>query len=386
MVELTEREIDELYEAQVRNTKGQTSAWIIHDETFTNQVENEDDDCEPETKHDPWGRYGKYQLVGNGEVTNPENAEGTNPKACGRFYGFNGCVHTELHDVTTLDGLNHKGMAFVSKRFRYCDKPTCPICYSHWAWVQSNSITIILAEASKKQGKIEHIIVGVPQVHYSLSFEEMRKKAQKALDARGIKGGGLIFHAFRYRKHNKTVGGILYPRGWYWSCHWHVIGFLVDGYGKCRNCSNCRFDAKGSAHVKSTAKCLACDGFEGCTRRKFEKEGGKGGAGYIVKVKGERKTVQGTAWYQLNHCSVRTDGKHHAIMWFGTCNRNKLKLTKERIRGLREKAKCPICGSELVALRYMGFDGVAISREFWIKQFEEPAFDKEGLPVWVEKT
>ena len=28
---------------------------------------------------------------------------------------------------------------------------------------------------------------------------------------------------------------------------------------------------------------------------------------------------------------------------------------------------------------------VALKKEFWIKEFEEPAFDKDGLPIWIEK-
>jgi hypothetical protein len=46
---------------------------------------------------------------------------------------------------------------------------------------------------------------------------------------------------------------------------------------------------------------------------------------------------------------------------------------------------CPICGSECVPLRYLGFARARIEKEFWVKEFEEPAFDKDGLPIWVEK-
>ena len=359
--------------------------WLAYDQTFTHELEHESD--EPETRRDAWGTYGVHQLVGNGVVTNPENAEGNNPKACGRYYGNNGCVHTEFHDVTTLDGVNHKGMAFVSKRFRYCDKPTCPICYSHWAWRESVRIEIIIKEASKKQGKAEHVISSVPSADYHLSFAALYKKNLEVLADRGVQGGCIIFHAFRKRDYDKVVDGVLLPKGWFWSPHWHIVGFLTEGYGKCRGCSNCC-----GGRVRDTVRCLGCDGFEGKTRRCYDKEGGRAGSGYIVKVadgkvKGERITVQGTAWYQLTHCSIRTDApKSHAVTWFGTCSRNKLKLTKERIKGLREHRKCPICGTELVPLRYMGFDMARIQREFWVKHWEEPAFDKDGLPVWVEKT
>lgn len=334
-------------------------------------------------KIDLWGNYGEHQLVGVGAVTNPENAEKTNPKACGRFYGFNGCVHTELHDVTTFDAkgnaVNHKGKAYISKRFRYCNRPTCPICYRHWAWRESLRVETLIKEAEKKQGKAQHIITSVPSSDYDLKFEGLHKKAVNTLYVRGIKGGCLIFHAFRFRRKSIVENGVRIPKGRpYWSPHWHTLGFLANGYGKCRHCPNNR---DGQGWIKETAKCLTCDGFEGRTRREYAKDG------YIVKVKEERKTIQGTAWYQLNHCSIRPDKRgSHAVTWFGTCSRKKLVLTKAVMKELRETRKCPICGMELVELRHMGFEGARIASEFWIKDWEEDAFDKDGLPVWVEKT
>jgi hypothetical protein len=56
-------------------------------------------------------------------------------------------------------------------------------------------------------------------------------------------------------------------------------------------------------------------GFNGREVRGFEKDG------YIVKVMGERKTIFGTAWYQLNHSTIRTNVKRpHACTWFGVCS------------------------------------------------------------------
>jgi hypothetical protein len=109
------------------------------------------------------------------------------------------------------------------------------------------------------------------------------------------------------------------PMGWWWSPHFHCIGFIEDGYGRCRNCN------------KSTLECLSCSGFEGRTRRLFDKEAKSNGSGvgWIVKVKGERKTVRGTAWYQLNHSSfVRGSVRAKVAFWFGVVSTRKMKIEK----------------------------------------------------------
>ncbi len=68
-----------------------------------------------------WGVYGDFELVGHGKLTNSN---------CGRFVSFKGCLHTELHNKTTLDRMNYKGKVFVRKVHASCDKPTCPVCLS----------------------------------------------------------------------------------------------------------------------------------------------------------------------------------------------------------------------------------------------------------------
>jgi rRNA maturation endonuclease Nob1 len=65
---------------------------------------------------------------------------------------------------------------------------------------------------------------------------------------------------------------------------------------------------------------------------------------------GKRKTIFGTAWYQLNHSTIRTNVKRpHACTWFGVCSYRKLKVKVEKKKDL-----CPICGEELIKLHYMG--------------------------------
>jgi hypothetical protein len=313
-----------------------------------------DFDVTPKVQNE-WGKHGEYEFVGQGKVTNPDT--------CGRFRGFWGCNRAELHNKTTLDGKNHNGKVYVKKVFHSCDKPTCAVCFKRgWAVREAGNIESRIKEAEKRFGKAEHIIVSVPQKDYGLSFEALQSKATKVLAARYILGGCKIFHAFRYHRANETYVGE--PAHWFWSPHFHVIGFVDGGYSRCRNCK------------KSTLDCLSCDGYEGRTRRCYEKDG------YIVKVLGSRKSIFGTAWYQLNHASIKRGvSRFHVARWFGVCSYRKLKLKKgDRIW----RNVCPICGMDLVRLRYMGFDFDKIIREFWISEFEDDAFDSSGNPFWVE--
>jgi hypothetical protein len=269
--------------------------------------------------------YGDYELVGHGKQTN---------SSCGKFLGFRGCARVELHNRITLDGVNYAGKVFVQKIHCTCHKPTCPVCYKHgWAVREAKRIEARLFECSKRFGQVEHIIVSVPHRDYGLSLEALRKVVQKIMKKRGIIGGVLIFHAFRYRNRSVLLKGNFHPQGWYWSPHFHVLGFILGGYSRCRNC-------------KRKSNCLkGCGGFD--DRNYWE---GYMKDGYVVKVKGKRKSVVGTAWYQLNHASVKRGVKRfHVATWFGVCSYHKLKVTLE-IR----KSVCPICQHDLEQLRYFG--------------------------------
>jgi hypothetical protein len=308
--------------------------------------------------HNEFWSYGDYELVGHGKITN------TN---CGKFLGFHGCVRTELHDKTTLDGVNYCGKVFVRKVHCTCHKPTCPICYKHgWAVREAKMIEARLSECSKHFGQVEHIIVSVPKSDYGLTLESLRSKAvQVVMKKRGVIGGVIIFHAFRYRNRGILLGGVFHPYGWYWSPHFHVLGYILKGYGKCRSCK-CMKDG-------TFAKCRSCAGFEGRTRRQFEKDG------YIVKVKDKRKTVAGTAWYQLNHASVKRNSEQFRVAtWFGVCSYRKLKVTPE----LRKEV-CPICQHDLERLRYSGAKSFVCDKATpGYKQDTVEDASEDGLPVW----
>jgi hypothetical protein len=303
-----------------------------------------------EVRNDFWS-YGDYELVGHGKQTNAE---------CGKFKRFEGCLNVELHNqVLWFYPDLKKDAVYVRSVYHSCDKPTCPVCFKYgWAVRQATRMEMRLKEASKRFGLVEHIVASVPHTEYGLSLEALRKRVVEILANRGIIGGSMIFHAFRYR--NRRVArktGL--PIGWYWNPHFHVLGFVGgEGYGKCRRC-------KGG-------DCYACKGFEGVTRLENKKDG------WIVKVLEKRKTVGGTAWYQLNHSSIkRSIKKSHAATWFGVCSYRKLKLINGRDVAI--KHECPICACDLVRVRYLGvFSELTVSRRGEILSI----FDDDGKPLW----
>jgi hypothetical protein len=71
-------------------------------------------------------------------------------------------------------------------------------------------------------------------------------------------------------------------------------------------------------------------------------------SGWISKNTGVRDSVNATAFYQLSHCSTKKD--RHAVTWFGAMAYNKLRVPPEP----EKKKVCPLCGSELEPLRWVG--------------------------------
>lgn len=287
---------------------------IDFDAVFAVQSSSEDVIVEYLPKNS-WGSYGNFRLVGHGKVTN---------EYCGQFRKMYGCSRVELHNRITLDGANFKDTVFFKSTFFSCDKPSCPKCYRYgWAVREARSIEARLKEASKRFGLVEHIVCSIPPEDYGLSYEAMRRKVDKVLKSRGIIGSAKIFHAFRYdlNKH------------WYWSPHFHVLGFIFGGFGRCRSC-----DKEGRF------RCHGCDGFKGKQVKGYRKDR------YIVKVLSERRSVYHSAWYQLHHSSIDVSKKRfHVVTWSGVVSYRKLKFTAER-----RKALCPICKHELVEHWYNG--------------------------------
>jgi hypothetical protein len=309
-----------------------------------------------------WGRDGRCERVGHGKQTSSK---------CGQTLGFKGCLQPELHDHTSFDSnglpVNHHGNAYIKRMVHSCDKPECPVCFKRgFAVREAGKVEQRLLAAQKKFGVCDHIIQSVPQSDYGLSYEKLKAKALENLRKLGVIGGVLIFHMERFHNRREALEKNA-PQGWYVSLHFHILGVIDKGYN-CRSCN------------KSRSECLWCCEFDGRARRMYYEKDGSG-AGCITKVKEKRKTVFGTAYYQLNHATlIRGKKRSHVVTWFGVCSYKQLHLEKsDRIK----RNVCPICQSELVEVFCVGEN--EFKNAFWLTELEEPYLDKDGMPKWIIK-
>jgi len=130
---------------------------------------------------------------------------------------------------------------------------------------------------------------------------------------------------------------------------------------KCRICKK--------SISKNPDACSRCNGFNWITRyfNKLEHEAYKQSmgafyvpsfkhkrevlsGGWIVKIQAERKTLEGSCWYELNHSAYRVaDKRHNIVVWFGAAS---IKSAKVPIS--IEKGKCSLCSAPLKRLDYSG--------------------------------
>lgn len=280
---------------------------------------------------------------------------------CGSHRSFSVCYNVEGHRGKSLDGVDCTDKVIVRHNHMWCNKASCPVCFIRgWSVNRAQSIQGRLEEGVKRGfGKVEHIMVSVPVADRNLSEAVMRKKCRDALRDRGIVGGCMIFHGYRIDKKREVL---------VWSCHYHGLGFILGGYG-CRGCTK--------------TDCAGCDGFEARTRECFKKDG------CIVKVMAERKksyyddkpNIFGTAYYHLNHATVRVGIKRfHCLTWFGSCAKRKFKSAK-----VKTEIMCPICRDEMVKSIHMGSRHIVkdIGHADYVPVFADDRLDENGELNWV---
>lgn len=273
--------------------------------------------------------YGDFRLVGDGKVTG---------SWCGSFRNIDGCVRVDLHAGKKWKHKDASGHVYVRTIHTSCKRSSCSVCFKFgWSLRQAGNVATRLEAVAEKYGlEVDHIVVSVPKSDYELGVEDyhaLRYKVMRILKSRGVIGGCLIFHAYRF---SEEVGN----RGWYGSPHWHVLGFIEGGY-KCRDC-------------KRKNNCLkGCGGFDDRAWQAFQKDG------YYVKVMGKRAksyyddkpNIFGSASYQLNHSSYKLGvNRFHICTWFGICGHRVFKSPLV----VRDKAKCPICKYDVEKLVYLG--------------------------------
>ena len=207
-----------------------------------------------------------------------------------------GCIETEKHKK-----LGFGDVVYVNHYQRSCFRPACKKCYEKWLGRQTNRSESRIHKYSEQTGrKPIHVVLSVSSWDVNLSFKEMKKKARKILKEVGMVGYALIFHPFRF---NKRI------RCWYYSPHFHVVGFGT-------------VDRIADSYYKNY---------------------------WFIKNLGVRKSVSHTFYYLLSHCGIKK--KFHALTWAGVLSYSKLKIIDEPVFD-----KCPICNGEFVELYFDGLD------------------------------
>jgi len=293
--------------------------------------------------------HGEFMPVGRGIVSSP---------LCAKWVSVSVCFNVELHEGKVINGVDYTGKVIVRNNHLWCNKSSCPACFIRgWSVRQGRSITSRLDTAVKRGfGEVEHIIVSPSVVDRCLPESVMRKKCRDALKDRGVIGGEMTFHGFRINKERDAL---------VFSPHYHFLGFVEgkNGFDRCRACVHKRED------------CGSCDGFKGREVRGFKKDG------YLVKVERKRKTVFGTAWYQLNHATIRVGIKQfHVVTWFGSCANLKFKSEMSKA-----DIVCPVCSSDMVKSMHMGkrFIIKDIGHCDYVSWFGDDEFDEDGNPNYV---
>jgi hypothetical protein len=275
---------------------------------------------------------------------------------CGSWRHFLVCDNVAGHEGVMLKGVDYTGKVVVVHEHLWCHRSSCPVCFIRgWSVREAQAMVARLEVASELgYGDVEHLTVSISPVDYGLSEEVMREKARRACLVRGVFGGGMIFHGYRMDRVRKVL---------VWSPHYHVLGFIRGGFDACRNCSHERGD------------CASCGGFKGREVREFANDK------YLVKCFEKRKSVVGTAFYQLNHATIRVGLKRfHSVTYFGVCANSKLK-SKE----VWAVHVCPVCHSEMVKKAYWGKEHIVrdIGDPEYMKVFSFDQFDSSGLPNFV---
>jgi hypothetical protein len=281
---------------------------------------------------------------------------------CGDFRRWKVCREKDLHSGIVLNGVDFTGMSAVSASHLWCKNWLCPRCFTHGACVVGSRRIEDRLAAFVEQGfgRVEHVVFSVPKVCQDLPLEVLFKRLLAVAKDRAVSGVA-IFHG---RYIDKELGGLA------WRAHFHVLGFVHGGFDQCRTC------------VHDRDACARCDGFKGREVRGFANDG------WIVKVAQERLSVFGTAWYQLNHHTVKLGIRRvHSVRWFGKCGNRMLKSDYHRSGG---GCLCPVCraADHESIMDDGGYKGKRLpldaSDPCYRSVYAVPDLDKKGLPNFLD--
>ena len=298
-----------------------------------------------------------YEPIGRGVKTSSD---------CARWVGVNVCKNVEGHEGKTLNGEDYTGKVVVSNRHWWCKKSSCPVCFLRgWSKRRACNVEARLNTGVKRGlGKIEHVMVSVSIADRVLSESAFRPKCRKFLLECGVAGGCMIFHGFRRDKERGVLA---------WRPHYHVLGFIKGGYARCRNCKRKWDCVKG------------CGGFDDRAWQMYQR------SGYYVKVFAERKksyyedkdNIFGTAFYQVNHSTIRLGVKRfHTVTWFGVCGNRKFESEKVVVKTI-----CPLCCDEMKRSVYVGKEPIVkdVGHPDYRSIFPMSEFGEDGEPNFIDR-
>jgi hypothetical protein len=276
---------------------------------------------------------------------------------CGRWVGFLVCKNVEAHKGVLVGTMDCTDKVVVRHQHLWCHKSSCPVCFNRgWAVREAHSMQGRLDEGVKRGfGKVEHFTVSFPDQDKCLPESVLREKARMASLVRGILGAGLIFHGYREAHNCHALE---------WHPHFHGLGYIRGGFDVCRGCDHERGD------------CASCSGFKGREVREYAKDK------CLVKVFAERETIYGTAWYQLNHATIRLGVKRFQVVtWFGVVSYRMFKSDK-----VKSENSCPACHDDMGRAVHVGKRHIVkdIGSPEYVPMFVDDEFDASGLPNYID--
>ena len=236
---------------------------------------------------------------------------------CGTW-GVKGCLNHEEHP---------ENKDYAKPYLKSCYRALCSVCKNPWLYREASTATKRIEKYEDFVNKpAKHLMWSPapnnPIIHKSL--KTLRKACYSAMKEVGIEGAAVIFHAYR----NKVIKG---SKQWYYSPHFHLVGFgWLEG-----------------------------------TKKHYAKNN------TVIVNLGTRQSVFATFVYQLSHCAIKKG--RHSLTWIGSLSYSKLKMPDDE----EGEEKCPYCNEKLVVLEICsGFDPP--EKDFTEGLFEQGSFFRPG--------
>jgi hypothetical protein len=237
------------------------------------------------------------------------------------------CSNVDGHRDGSLDNASAAGKYVVETYRASCGKISCPICME-----KANGKTAKRIEWKFQHffdvEYVKHVTASVPKPLYDVDAKKLRLIAISMLKACGVHGGCVIYHPWRERC--AVCGGEIE----------RYVDPLDENEGQKHGCVECGSSLTTWVYGPHF-HCIGVGKVHGAGDN-YEKNG------WVVVNHGIRKSIIGTAHYQLSHCGVAKG--FSTVVWFGSILMKKVdgKSKRRKFPPLPlEKHDCPICGEKM---------------------------------------